>query len=468
MHVMLSVHLPLLLLISFFSLNNVDAIDIPITKHNTAVCEGMKAGRKLRDSFISLGLDEGQISHDSPVSVAIFNYKDHKRIGDLQGMVDSDGMEGFQYTSDLQVRICDKSEVEKGNCREEDLDQFILYDYEPSFEFLTYVLRSPEDTAKLYNIEKDGYYCLVVNGLNGDGVAHFNNYYGKLSMASYQLKRVFGWLVIAHFVVTGLFAKRIWKFRVELLRIQKLLLVFLGLLTIHAILRWSAYKVMNVVFIDSSGPAKLFLFICSISTVVTDVFTMYLMVLISLGQGVVYSELSPGKLKWYKYLLAVMFICNSYNLIQFQFNRVLTKLTFIAGIVGLTIYVKVFRAFRETMKYLKQQGETVKYSMYQKLGRIILIAYILTLVNAFYEVYRLCSYNDLPLINVDYICVEVVLVGIPAMVDFLAICSIVYLWRPKETSYLLALSKQLPTDAEAVLEEIDNGLLPSDDEHESK
>lgn len=445
-----------LLLLSISCLNSVAAVDVPLSPFDRVNCNGMKAGKKKGDSFISLSINnKEQISEDSPITVAIFNYKDHERIGDLRGFVDP-------------IVMCDESQIERGACKEDELHQFLLHDYQPEFEFLTYILKSPEDTNTPYEIEKDGYYCVVINGLTVETsvVAHYNNYYGKLPVGWYNTMKAHGWLVVAHFIVTGLYGSRVWKFKNELLRIQRLILAYLGILTVNIILQWSAYKVMNISPIEVSNATKAYAFLCALFNLGGEIFTLYLLVLLALGQSVVFAELAPEKLKWYKYLLGALFIADGYIVIQLLLTQELSGAMTISTIIAIVLYIKILRALRKTTNYLKEQGETVKLSMYRKLGRIILVAYAISFVGISYEIYRMIKYNDLPLMNVDYVRVELVFQFFPKLVYFVALCSITYLWRPKETSYLLALSKQLPTDPDAVIEETDNGLLPSDDEED--
>ncbi|KAL3228567.1 hypothetical protein RNJ44_02512 [Nakaseomyces bracarensis] len=446
-----------LLTLYFLFLQHVAAIDRRISVEfmpNPYVCEGMKAGRNKGDSHISFDMaNPSDISEELPVAVAVFNYKDHSVLGD------------FLYGSSLN--LCDKRQVSMGKCTEEQLGHFYT-DGPTSYEFLTYFLDGSQDVSDIrYDIEEDGYYCFVVKGYTNDmgGVVHFNNSYGRLPLGRYRMIRAYEWLIALHFVVTGLFASRIWKFRTELLRIHKIILILLGIMTIDTILQWSLHYAMNIAANNATKAYSIFVVLFAATR---DIFTLYFLALLSLGQSVVYPELPPEQIKWFKRLLVLLFVFISYGSLTLMITQKANWSLFATVIVTYVYYFKLIRGFKSTIKYLKDNGQTVKLSMYKKLLWIMIGNFLVIVGLMIYQGYHIINYNDIPLLNVDYASIELKTEFTTVLIKFLAYAAVAYLWRPKETSYLLALSRQLPTDQEAVLEFSDNGLLPSDEEEEDQ
>ncbi|CCD27370.1 Ptm1p NDAI_0K01790 [Naumovozyma dairenensis CBS 421] len=447
----------------FFFLNTVTANKEKINQKEYEVCSGMYSkedyGGKV-DPFISFNLKKlnsknSDDESDPSVTVAIFDFQDYLHLG-------VDLPDGKKYYT------CDDYTIDLGLCAEEDRDQFIVQDvvYDPytktNKSLSNPVMSFSQDALGLhdtkYPVKKTGYYCVTVLTNSADtrfdATINFRNAYGNLAGSEINKLPLYGLLAIAYAIAMALYSFSVWKHKHELLPLHKYLLAFFLFLTAETIAVWTYYDIKNEKG-DSAG-AKVYMVFLSILTAGKVTFSFFLLLVTALGYGIVYPKLNKKLMRrcqfyaLFTYCWCIAFLIQSY-LADTEDPSPLILITFIPmGICLLGFYFMVLRSMTKTVAYLKDQRQVVKLNMYKKLLLIIYASFVFMLAGCVLTSFIFIGMNSIDMIEKNWRSRFFMTDFWPTLVYFAVFVIIAFIWRPTDTSYMLAVSQQLPTDPENV------------------
>lgn len=423
-------------------------------------CSGMYSkedwGGKV-DPFISFNMKKiTELAENDPgVVVAIFDFQDYEHLG--VKLPDGD-----------TYYICDDYAVEIGICDSDHKNEFIVENiaYDPFSEtnktLANQIMTFSQDTVGLhdtkYSVKKTGYYCVAAfassDDTKFDAVINFRNAYGNLAAAEVNKLPLYGLLAIGYVIAMALYSFAFWKHKHELLPLQKYLLAFFVFLTAETIFVWAYFNIKNEKG-DSAG-LKVYMVFLSILTAGKATFSFFLLLIISLGYGIVFPKLNKTLMRRCQmfaalnYALCIAFLIQSY--LQDPDNTsVLIFITVIPLAISMLIfYFMILKSMTNTVRYLREQRQMVKLSMYKKLLTIIYASLLIVVAGIVISTFVFIGMNTIQMIEQHWRTRFFFTDFWPTLVYFGVFVIFAFIWRPTDTSYMLACSQQLPTDPENV------------------
>ncbi|CCF56443.1 hypothetical protein KAFR_0B01440 [Kazachstania africana CBS 2517] len=447
-------HLFVLLAATFFSF--VQCNKETINQKNYEVCSGMYSAEDWHgkvDPYISFNLKK--ISGDGSTIVAIYDFQDFEHLG-----VELDDGERHY--------ICDDYALEMGYCDVEQSGQFIITDvvYDPWTKtnktlvnpIVTFTQSAVGLHDKKYPITKTGFYCVTAfestYDMKFNAVVNFRNAYGQLAGSEINKLPLYGLLAIGYVIAMALYSFAFWKHKHELLPLQKYLLAFYVFLTAETIFVWAYYDIKNEKG-DTAG-TKVYMVLLSILTGGKVTFSFFLLLIIALGYGIVYPKLNKTLMRRCQiyaalsYCVCIAFLIQSY-LADPENPSSLILITFIPLALSMfAFYFMIIRSMTNTVKYLKEQRQIVKLNMYRKLLLIIYGSLLIMLLGFVVTSFIFMGRNTIDMIEKDWRSRFFFTDFWPTLVYFCVFVLLSFIWRPTDTSYMLAVSQQLPTDPENV------------------
>ena len=461
------------LLYSFLAVCTVSAQKIKLTSKAAEYCTGMYSRIDWggpTEPFIKVDLKSFDSTNpatgNASVSLIIFEYKDIDQLG----VTDADGRKRY---------ICDETLVNEGLCTSEQLYQFIVEDNITTYANVkTTVLTDLGTNDFSYLVSETGYYCIAAynpsysDGLNDfDMTVNFHNAFGNLPASEIPLLSLYGLLAVVYAVCLCIYLFPVFRHRSELLLLQKYLAGFFVFLTIEDILTWSLYDVQNNnKNYPLPGGVQFYIVFISILNAFKISFSLFLLLIISLGYGVVYPKLPRRLMNFCKiacsihFLFSVGFAWLSYYTMQSQptasttdtskasdtFDSdswIILVITIPLACIFMGLYFWILSSLRKTTQTLAENKQIVKLKMYQKLFKLI-FGSLLLLVFAFI-VSSIIVFNDNLTESIERFWKfdDVLTTFWPACIYFVVFTGIAIIWRPTDTSYLLAASTQVPTSA---------------------
>ena len=221
---------------------------------------------------------------------------------------------------------------------------------------------------------------------------------------------------------------------------------------------------------DTAG-IKVYMVFLSILTAGKVTFSFFLLLIIALGYGIVYPKLNKTLMRRCQmygaltYAICIGFLIQSY-LTDMEAPSPLILITLIPMALALIIfYYMIIRSMTKTVIYLKEQRQIVKLNMYKKLLYIIYASFLSVLAGSIVSSFIYVGMNTIDMIEKNWRSRFFVTDFWPTLVYFIVFVTIAFLWRPTDTSYMLAASQQLPTDPENVAD-FDLGDLQSFDDQD--
>jgi hypothetical protein len=457
----------------FCAICTVTGQKIKLTGKSAEYCTGMYSridwGGNV-DPFIKVDLKSFSAANpatgNASLSIIVFEYKDIN----VLGVTDQSGRKRY---------ICDEELINEGLCTNDQIYQFLYKDNVTSLAPIkTDVLTDLGTNDFSYIVSDTGYYCIAAfnppyeDKLNNfDMIVNFHNAFGNLPASEIPLLSLYGLLAVVYAVCLCVYLFPIFKHRSELLLLQKYLAAFFIFLTIESILTWSLYDVKNNnKTYPLPGGIQFYIVFVSILNAFKISFSLFLLLIISLGYGIVYLKLPRKLMNGCKILCGIHFILSvgvawlSYNTLQSQptasttdtskasdsFDAdswVILLVTIPMTIVFMGLYLWILTSLRNTTQMLEENKQIVKLKMYQKLFRLI-FGSVLLLLFAF-VISTLLIFNDSLTESIEKFWKfnDVLTTFWPACVYFFVFIGIAIIWRPTDTSYLLAASTQVPTSS---------------------
>lgn len=469
-------------------LGAVRAQKVELTENNAEYCSGMYSkvdwGGPV-EPFIKVELDSFQTANpatnEASVAMIVFEYQDIDKLG----VTDP--------ASGRKRYICDEALINEGLCSQEQLNQFIV---DPDVATV-----APVKTALLtelgtndfsYHVVKTGYYCIAAyNPAYGNSnenkfkmKVNYHNAFGNLPASDIPMLPLYGLLTIVYAVCLSVFLFQIYVHRSELLLLQKYLAGFFTFLTIENLLTWSLYEAENnnKKFPMSAG-IQVYIVIISCLNAFKVAFSFFLLLIIALGYGVVHPKLPNNIMDKCKLIGAVQFMallaftCVSYYVTQSQPGSSTTDtkkghdngiddnsllvlfVTIPNALMFVVLYYAILFNMKNTMLHLRETNQVVKFGMYKKLIRVIAASMVLLLVGLGLSSFVIFSDSLNESIERFWKFNNVVTAFWPAVVYFIVFIGVAFIWRPSDTSYLLAASAQIPQNPSEAGENVGNANL---------
>lgn len=400
----------------------------------------------------SKSYDEGREDTVS-VTYVLFEYKDIGNIG-----VYLDG--GYRY-------ICDDIAIEGGACEEKQRNRFIIANVTNS-TIVSGQLSHVGSAHIEYAVNQTGYYCFSTFTTVADkkykGEVNFHNAFGELSGSEIPKLPAYGILSICYAIALSLFSFQFFKKRKEnqILPLQRYLLAILGFLTFDTIVVWSYYDLVNRTKSPNNAFVLVYMSFLSLLNAAKITFSFFLLLCIGLGYGVVSLKLKKSLMFKCKLLAAAHFIASLVYLIPTYYNgeafttssssnidekyggSIWGLITMIPITITLTIYyITILGSIRQTTANLHKQRQVIKLQLYQKLFKIILFSVVLTMAGLVISSFIFLSMSNTDMIESHWKSAFFIFDFWPSAIFFFVFIGVAWLWRPTETSYMLAISQQL-------------------------
>ncbi|CUM66404.1 uncharacterized protein PRCAT00004068001 [Priceomyces carsonii] len=402
--------------------------------------------------------DDG--GEDISVSFVIFEYKDISHIGhDL-------GNGHYSY-------ICDDDAISAGFCEKSHRGKFLMNANVTNSTIMTSQLTHFGNAHINYTVHRTGYYCIATYSMahkKYKGIINFQNAYGHLSASEIPKLPAYGILTLCYAIALALFGFQFFKKRKEnqILPLQKYLLAMLGFLTFDTLVVWSYYDLVNRTKNPTSKFTKFYMVFLSLMNSTKITFSFFLLLCIALGYGVVFLKLDKPTMLKCKILAGCHFLASAGYLISTYYtgsstttissnsfesggmNGLLGLIPLIPIGITLTIYyISILVAIRRTTANLHQQRQIIKLQLYENLFKIIFLSVVLTFGGLILSSFIYLSMSSTEMIEQHWKGAFFIFEFWPSVVFFGVFICIAWLWRPTETSYMLAISQQLSTDENA-------------------
>ncbi|KAG7662726.1 uncharacterized protein J8A68_003785 [[Candida] subhashii] len=398
-----------------------------------------------------------KVDGDISVSFIIFEFRDFPNIG--------------VYLGDNKYKyICDDFAVKNNLCDKSQLGLFIVKPGATNNTILTAKIPQLGAAAIHYPINETGYYCVstfsTIAKAEYKGTINFQNAFGQLSASEILKLPAYAILTICYAITLALFGFQFFKKRKEnqILPLQKYLLAMIAFLTFDTLVVWSYFDLVNRIQSPSSAFALFYMFFITLLNSIKITFSFFLLLCISLGYGVVVLKLDKKTMLRCKILAGCNFVAcmiyflNSYfsgssnalaassDLENTDTGSFVALLPLIPISITLCIYyVTVLSAIRTTTQNLHKQRQIIKLQLYQNLFRIMFAAVILTFFGLTISSFVYLSMSTTEMFEEHWKGSFFMFDFWPSIVFFLVFMAIAWLWRPTETSYMLAVSQQLST-----------------------
>lgn len=394
--------------------------------------------------FISFNLKE--FSED-PVNLAVvvFEFQDLHNIGK-------------ELISGEKTYICNSESIESSLCTKEQEGTFIIGDTKTNkSEILTYHVAQKGLAEQKYHVKNTGYYCLTTYRLDSKatykGEINFRNSFGNIAAAEFPKLALYGILAVAYAVTFAYYGFNFWKHKHEVLPLQKYFLFYFLFLTAETILVWSLFDMENRSSSINAG-VKVYMVFISLLNAFKFTFSFFLLLVIALGYGVVYPKLDKKlmlKCQLFSVLhfaLAAFYIISNYLSSAEKPSDVAAVSAIPITVVTAIFYVFVLSSLSKTTALLGAQRQIIKLKMYRRLFRIIFVSLLVLILGIIVSSFIYLGMSTTDLIEQHWKSRFFFLDFWPSLVYFVIFNLIAFIWRPTDSSYMLAASSQLPTDPE--------------------
>ncbi|AAS50814.2 ABR044Cp [Eremothecium gossypii ATCC 10895] len=382
--------------------------------------------------------------------VAVFNFQDFRHLG-------------YQDHGELRM-VCTQEAVNAQRCTAEELGQLLVRKkvYNPETG-QNETLRSEVKSMRVekegvleprYPVKETGFYCVFVYApdVKYAGEVTFQNAFGHLPASDVNNLMLYGLLAVAYAIAMALYMFAVWKHKHELLLLQKYILAFFLFLTLETILVWSAYDLVNRKGV-TAGTITYNVFISIINAGKVSM-SCFLILIVALGYGVVYPKLNRKLMRRVQVFTAFNFVTMAAAIIHSSLTRaenvgVSLLLSVFPVLTLIVFYVLIIRSLGSTLGYLREHKQVVKLNAYRKMFMLIIGSIVLNILGVFFSIFSMARRNDDEIIS-NLWKTKFIMEVWPSFVYFLVFVVFAFMWRPTDTSYMLACSQQLPTDPENV------------------
>ena len=305
------------------------------------------------------------------------------------------------------------------------------------------------DRTVVFPVSESGFYMVYVHATRGrlpmSGYIQFNNPYGFLPAIKYPqlLATIFFFLVYLTLAVTWLVL--LFKYRDEIIAIQKHIAVLIGLLCLEHMFAFSLLMGAN-----NSGEYNYILrWAFFLTNAVKFTSMLFLALAVAKGYGIVVPRLGDTLKRMYTlagihFISSLLSLSESLSPVQTSEDDVL--LYNLPVVITTAIFlIWILRSLRQSIQTLSSRKQNVKLELYQKLTRIITISVVLSFLITLYVMYTLVSHRTDPIwLGENWDQFWFLLDGWPMFLFFSTFMVLLYYLRPKRDNRRYGL-EELPT-----------------------
>ncbi|TKA29225.1 hypothetical protein B0A50_03735 [Salinomyces thailandicus] len=435
------------------------AIEMKIDQkeNNRQVCAGMYSRKSWggnTEPFIMtkfLRPDGLEDDADPLVSLAVFEWKDKPLVGKV--------VDGTEQQEELgleeRVYICDQTSVDAGYCSKKDLGGFILADNATEMstsELINLPIHLAHPDAKNYHIAHTGYYCVGTFAYSDHpytAVVEFRNAFGDLPAAQIAKLPFYASLTIVYAFLALGWAVLYYFHRHDILAVQNYLTAILIFLVVETFLTWLFYDYQNRHGFNTG--AKALLVISAILSAARTSFSLFLLLLVCMGYGVVVPSLGRKML----YVRALALTHFTFNLLYALASLTLTPES--AGPLILlivlplsatltTFYIWTLSSLNATLKDLTSRKQTVKAGMYRRLWWAILVSILVIFAFFFLNSWSFAGTSREDFVPKHWQTRWFILDGWLNLVFLADVAFVAYVWRPSANNRRFAMSDEIAQD----------------------
>lgn len=409
---------------------------------------------------------KGDLTEDTlvaPVLYVIFEIKDLEHIG-------------YRHKDGTMKYICDTYAINTLKaCKESQRGKFIVNNDTPTNNtILTLQLLHLGPAHINYTVSKTGYYCVstyILLDKGYHGLVNFQNAFGLLAASEIPKLPAYGILTILYGTALALYGFQFYmkRHRNQILPLQRYLLAMLGFLTFDTLVVWLYYDLVN----RNLNPSLLFVTVYMVCLAILNsakmTFAFFLLLCIALGYGVVVLKLKKKVMLRCKLLAAAHFaasclyfvllywtglLSQSLQLFDDEATRLLSaSLWLVVPIIPIAFtltayYLAILILIRKTTATLHAQRQVIKLRLYENLFRIIFGLVAFTFLGLMLSLFIFVGMSSTSVIETYWKGAYFVFDFWPSVVFFVVFMGIGWLWRPTETSYMLAILQQLLQQAD--------------------
>lgn len=441
------------------------------------VCSGMwHKIAKSRDPYIEIIFGPAS---SGQLALVVYEWQDAKWLG-----INPSNKQAENYWQDDRVYVCTLDAIAQSLCTKTELGEFIISPLpsgikRESLNIWTKRIKLETQSNSLgdfsgnagigpyrYNVTKTGYYCVgavpLTVGLPSvsnstfstyTGVVAFENVFkGNLPAGEYPKVAFYGFVATVYVLVGFLWGFNCYRHWSQILPVQHYISGSIIFLVIELTAVFGYYKYLN----DFGNPsvARGILVLVSILSAARNAISFFMLLIVSLGYGIVKDSLGPMMLRVRLLTIAhfLFGVLYAIGMSIFPFET-----------AGLWIFIMVFplaftltgfmmwimAALSHTIQDLEARKQSFKSQMFVKLHRILIGAAVVIVIFFFVSSISFSNRLQQDFAPDTWRTRWFLLDGWLSLLYMVCFVSIAYLWRPTERNRYLAMSDELAQDEEA-------------------
>ncbi|KAK4193617.1 membrane protein-like protein [Podospora australis] len=410
--------------------------------------------------FTDVGKDQGQ---DPVASLLIVEWNDVKYIGHTE-------------QSGALEAICRQENIDAGECKDENLGEFILKPNateEAHNLIVTRAVHLKNSSPVKYPITKTGYYCVITDQFTAneyEAIVEFRNAYGELPATQIPKLPFYGGITILYAVVLVYWGFLYYQHRTDILAVQNYITAILIFLVLEMLMTWGFYDYLNRH--GSNLGSKVLLVVVAVLNAARNSFSFFLLLIVCMGYGVVKPTLGRTMIyvRWLAiahFVFGIVYAITSLVITPENAGPFVLLIVFpLAGTLT-AFYIWTLNSLNLTLKDLRERKQHVKEMMYKKLWWGILISIIVIFGFFFFNSFTFATASDPDFVPFHWKSRWFILDGWLNIVYFADVAWIAYVWRPTANNRRFAMSDEIAQEDDGTFE-IANLDIGNPDESDSE
>ncbi|KAF9213199.1 hypothetical protein BGZ59_005721 [Podila verticillata] len=401
-------------------------------RNNEVECGGMFASNKgTNDSDIRVVMTK---SSQGNAVVVVFDWNDKNLIGKRDNATGE------------TLYICDTAALKAGVCSEAEKGQAIIDTSVASTvqsKVLDFGVEEEEgDQFFFYPIKKTGFYCvkawpLMVNQKEAifEGHVRFNNHHGALAGSDYPKLPFYGALSLIYAVIGIAWMVLCAKHWREILTVQHFISGVIFFLMVEMAFNWGFWENYN----ESGEPSMALLVLVSILNSGRNSLSLFMLLIVSMGYGVVKATLGTTMrkvimLSLAHFLFGIIYSAGTMSPVDDVSAMIVLMVVVPLSLTMVSFYIWTLQSLTSTIATLNLRRQTEKVCMFTRLWRLLVFS--LTVLCAFFVINTLAfmSMDDVNWPATHWRIRWFLLDGWLNILYLIVFTAIVILWRPTENN----------------------------------
>ncbi|KAF9328962.1 hypothetical protein BG006_007923 [Podila minutissima] len=407
-------------------------VSIDNDQNDKLVCGGMFASSKgTNDSDVRVVMNK---SSQGNAVVVIFEWNDKGLIGKRDNETGE------------TLYICDTQALKAQLCNEADMGKVII-DTSVASSVQSQVLdfSVEEDQGNqffYYPIHKTGFYCVkawpvMVNQKETiyEGHIRFNNHHGALAGSDYPKLPFYGALSLTYAVIGIAWMVLCAKHWREILTVQHFISGVIFFLMVEMAFNWGFWENYN----ESGEPSMALLVLVSILNSGRNSLSLFMLLIVSMGYGVVKPTLGTTMrkvimLSLAHFLFGIIYSAGTMSPVDDVSAMIVLMVVVPLSLTMVSFYIWTLQSLTSTITALNVRRQTEKVLMYTRLWRLLVFS--LTVLCAFFVINTLAfmSIDDVDWPASHWRIRWFLLDGWLNILYLIVFTAIVILWRPTENN----------------------------------